>query len=327
MVKIANIELGDFPLLLAPMEDVSDPPFRLVCKQNGADLMYTEFISSEGLIRDATKSVMKLDIFEYERPIGIQLFGSDIQSMIEAAIIADEANPDLIDINYGCPVKAVACKGAGAALLQDIPKMVEMTAAIVKAVKKPVTVKTRLGWDDKTKNIVDVAERLQDIGISALSIHGRTRSQMYKGPADWTLIGAVKNNQRMQIPIFGNGDIDSPETAVRMKNTYGVDGVMIGRATIGYPWIFNEIKHYLKTGEQLAPPTISQRVDVCRQHLDFSIKWKGDFTGIVEMRRHYSNYFKGLDHFKEFRMKLVTTNSYEEVLQTLEEVRERYALI
>jgi nifR3 family TIM-barrel protein len=327
MVKIANIELGDFPLLLAPMEDVSDPPFRLVCKQNGADLMYTEFISSEGLIRDAAKSVMKLDIFEYERPIGIQLFGSDIQSMIEAAIIADEANPDLIDINYGCPVKAVACKGAGAALLQDIPKMVEMTAAIVKAVKKPVTVKTRLGWDDKTKNIVDVAERLQDIGISALSIHGRTRSQMYKGPADWTLIGEVKNNQRMQIPIFGNGDIDSPETAIRMKNTYGVDGVMIGRATIGYPWIFNEIKHFLKTGEKLAPPTISQRVDVCRQHLDFSIKWKGDFTGIVEMRRHYANYFKGLDHFKEYRMKLVTTNSYEEILQTLEEVRERYELI
>jgi len=324
MVKIANIELGDFPLLLAPMEDVSDPPFRLVCKQNGADLMYTEFISSEGLIRDAAKSVMKLDIFEYERPIGIQLFGSDIQSMIEAAIIADEANPDLIDINYGCPVKAVACKGAGAALLQDIPKMVEMTAAIVKAVKKPVTVKTRLGWDDKTKNIVDVAERLQDIGISALSIHGRTRSQMYKGPADWTLIGEVKNNQRMQIPIFGNGDVDSPETAIRMKNTYGVDGVMIGRATIGYPWIFKEIKHFLKTGEKLAPPTIYQRVDVCRQHLDFSIKWKGDFTGIVEMRRHYANYFKGLDHFKEYRMKLVTTNSYEEILQTLEEVRERY---
>lgn len=327
MVKIANIELGEFPLLLAPMEDVSDPPFRLVCKQNGADLMYTEFISSEGLIRDAAKSVMKLDIFEYERPIGIQLFGSDIQSMIEAAIIADEANPDLIDINYGCPVKAVACKGAGAALLQDIPKMVEMTAAIVKAVNRPVTVKTRLGWDDNTKNIVDVAERLQDIGISALSIHGRTRSQMYKGPADWTLIGAVKNNQRMKIPIFGNGDVDSPEAAVRLKNTYGVDGVMIGRATIGYPWIFKEIKHYLKTGEKLDPPTISQRVDVCKQHLDFSIKWKGDFTGIVEMRRHYANYFKGLDHFKEYRMKLVTTNSYEEILQTLEEVRERYGVI
>lgn len=327
MVKIANIELGDFPLLLAPMEDVSDPPFRLVCKQNGADLMYTEFISSEGLIRDAAKSVMKLDIFEYERPIGIQLFGSDIDSMREAAIIADQAQPDLIDINYGCPVKAVACKGAGAALLQDIPKMVEMTATLVKAVNRPVTVKTRLGWDDKTKNIVEVAERLQDIGIAALSIHGRTRSQMYKGPADWTLIGEVKNNPRMKIPIFGNGDVDSPETAVRMKNTYGVDGVMIGRATIGYPWIFNEIKHYLKTGEKLAPPTISQRVDVCKQHLDFSIKWKGDFTGIVEMRRHYANYFKGLDHFKEFRMKLVTTNSYEEILQTLEEVRERYALI
>jgi nifR3 family TIM-barrel protein len=224
-------------------------------------------------------------------------------------------------------VKAVACKGAGAALLQDIPKMVEMTAAIVKAVNRPVTVKTRLGWDDNTKNIVDVAERLQDIGISALSIHGRTRSQMYKGPADWTLIGAVKNNQRMKIPIFGNGDVDSPEAAVRLKNTYGVDGVMIGRATIGYPWIFKEIKHYLKTGEKLAPPTISQRVDVCKQHLDFSIRWKGDFTGIVEMRRHYANYFKGLDHFKDYRMKLVTTNSYEEILQTLEEVRERYCLI
>lgn len=324
LVKIGNIELGEFPILLAPMEDVSDPPFRAVCKDYGADLMYTEFISSEGLIRDAAKSVQKLDIFEYERPIGIQLFGSDIQSMIEAAIIADEANPDLIDINYGCPVKAVACKGAGAALLQDIPKMVEMTAAIVKAVNRPVTVKTRLGWDDKTKNIIDVAERLQDIGIAALSIHGRTRSQMYKGPADWTLIGEVKNNQRMRIPIFGNGDVDSPETAIHLKNTYGVDGVMIGRATIGYPWIFNEIKHYLKTGEKLAPPTISQRIAVCRQHLDFSIKWKGDFTGIVEMRRHYANYFKGFDHFKEFRMKLVTTNSYEEILQTLEEVRERY---
>jgi nifR3 family TIM-barrel protein len=306
---------------------VSDPPFRALCKKNGADLMYTEFISSEGLIRDAVKSVQKLDIFEYERPIGIQLFGSDIQSMIEAAIIADEANPDLIDINYGCPVKAVACKGAGAALLQDIPKMVEMTAAIVKAVNRPVTVKTRLGWDDKTKNIIDVAERLQDIGIAALSIHGRTRAQMYKGPADWTLIGEVKNNQRMRIPIFGNGDVDSPETAIHLKNTYGVDGVMIGRATIGYPWIFNEIKHYLKTGEKLAPPTISQRIAVCRQHLDFSIRWKGDFTGIVEMRRHYANYFKGFDHFKEFRMKLVTTNSYEEILQTLEEVRERFVLI
>jgi nifR3 family TIM-barrel protein len=247
--------------------------------------------------------------------------------MIEAAIIADEANPDLIDINYGCPVKAVACKGAGAALLQDIPKMVEMTAAIVKAVNRPVTVKTRLGWDDKTKNIIDVAERLQDIGIAALSIHGRTRAQMYKGPADWTLIGEVKNNQRMRIPIFGNGDVDSPETAIHLKNTYGVDGVMIGRATIGYPWIFNEIKYYLKTGEKLAPPTISQRIAVCRQHLDFSIRWKGDFTGIVEMRRHYANYFKGFDHFKEFRMKLVTTNSYEEILQTLEEVRERFVLI
>jgi nifR3 family TIM-barrel protein len=325
MVKIGNIELGEFPLLLAPMEDVSDPPFRYVCKQNGADLMYTEFISSEGLIRDAVKSTMKLDIFEYERPIGIQLFGSDIDSMREAAIIADQANPDLIDINYGCPVKAVACKGAGAALLQDIPKMVAMTAEIVKVANRPVTVKTRLGWDDSTKNIVDVAERLQDIGIAALSIHGRTRSQMYKGPADWTLIGAVKNNPRINIPIFGNGDVDSPEVALEMKNRYGVDGIMIGRATIGHPWIFNEIKHFVKTGTHLAPPTIDQRIEVCKTHLDFSIRWKGNFTGIVEMRRHYANYFKGFDHFKEYRMKLVTSNSYDEIISTLEDVRIRYS--
>jgi len=325
MVKIGNIELGEFPLLLAPMEDVSDPPFRYVCKQNGADLMYTEFISSEGLIRDAVKSTMKLDIFEYERPIGIQLFGSDIDSMREAAIIADQANPDLIDINYGCPVKAVACKGAGAALLQDIPKMVAMTAEIVKVANRPVTVKTRLGWDDSTKNIVDVAERLQDIGIAALSIHGRTRSQMYKGPADWTLIGEVKNNPRIKIPIFGNGDVDSPEVALTMKNRYGVDGIMIGRATIGHPWIFNEIKHFVKTGTHLAPPTIDQRIEVCKTHLDFSIRWKGNFTGIVEMRRHYANYFKGFDHFKEYRMRLVTSNSYDEIISTLEEVRIRYS--
>jgi nifR3 family TIM-barrel protein len=325
MVKIGNIELGEFPLLLAPMEDVSDPPFRYVCKQNGADLMYTEFISSEGLIRDAVKSTIKLDIFEYERPIGIQLFGSDIDSMREAAIIADQANPDLIDINYGCPVKAVACKGAGAALLQDIPKMVAMTAEIVKVANRPVTVKTRLGWDDSTKNIVDVAERLQDIGIAALSIHGRTRSQMYKGPADWTLIGEVKNNPRIKIPIFGNGDVDSPEVSLTMKNRYGVDGIMIGRATIGHPWIFNEIKHFVKTGTHLAPPTIDQRIEVCKTHLDFSIRWKGNFTGIVEMRRHYANYFKGFDHFKEYRMRLVTSNSYDEIISTLEEVRIRYS--
>lgn len=327
MVKIGNIQLSDFPLLLAPMEDVSDPPFRYVCKQHGADLMYTEFISSEGLIRMARKSKMKLDIFEYERPIGIQLFGSDIDSMREAGIIADEAAPDLIDINYGCPVKAVACRGAGAALLQDVPKMVEMTREIVKIATRPVTVKTRLGWDDSTKNIEDVAERLQDIGIAALTVHGRTRAQLYKGPADWTLIGKIKENPRITIPVFGNGDVDTPEKALEMKNRYGVDGVMIGRASIGYPWIFNEIKHFLATGTHLPSPTISQRVDTCKSHLDFSIRWKGDYVGIVEMRRHYTNYFKGLDHFKEHRMKLVTSTSYDDIVQTLEFIRERYASI
>jgi nifR3 family TIM-barrel protein len=327
MVKIGNIEVGEFPLLLAPMEDVSDPPFRFVCKQAGADLMYTEFISSEGLIRDAAKSVVKLDISEYERPIGIQLFGSDIDSMREAGRIADAANPDLIDINYGCPVKAVACKGAGAALLQDIPKMVQMTSEIVKIATRPVTVKTRLGWDDKTKNIVDVAERLQDIGIAALSIHGRTRAQMYKGPADWTLIGEVKNNPRIKIPIFGNGDVDTPETAKLLRERYGVDGIMIGRATIGNPWIFREIKHFMATGEHLAPATIQDRVDTCLVHLNKSIEWKGEHVGIVEMRRHYSNYFKGLDHFKETRMTLVTSNNLEEIIMTLNNISGRYAEI
>lgn len=325
MIKIGNIELGDFPLLLAPMEDVSDPPFRAVCKKHGADLMYTEFISSEGLIRDAAKSVQKLDIFEYERPIGIQLFGSDIDSMREAGRIADQANPDLIDINYGCPVKQVACKGAGAALLQDIDKMVKMTSEIVKIATRPVTVKTRLGWDDNTKNILEVAERLQDIGIQALSIHGRTRAQMYKGEADWTLIGKVKENPRIRIPIFGNGDIDSPEKARIMRDRYGVDGIMIGRASIGYPWIFNEIKNYLKTGEHLAPPTLDDRLAVCRMHLEKSVQWKGQKLGIIEMRRHYSNYFKGMPNFKDFRMRLVTSPSFEEINDILEEVRVYYS--
>ena len=325
MVKIGNIELGNFPLLLAPMEDVSDPPFRAVCKENGADVMYTEFISSEGLIRDAAKSTQKLDIFEYERPIGIQIFGSNINSMKQATEIASSANPDIIDINYGCPVKKVACKGAGAGILQDIPKMVEMTAEIVKSTNLPVTVKTRLGWDDKTKYIEEVAERLQDVGIQALSIHGRTRKQMYKGEADWTLIGNIKNNPRVTIPIFGNGDIDSPEKAKLYKETYGVDGIMIGRATIGNPWIFNEIKQYISSGLKLQPPTISQRVDVCKRHFEFGIKWKGDVLGIVEMRRHYSNYFKGIAHFKDYRTRLVSTMDQNEIIAILDEVAEKFS--
>lgn len=327
MVRIGNIELGDFPLLLAPMEDVSDPPFRAVCKEGGADLMYTEFISSEGLIRDAAKSRQKLDIFEYERPIGIQLFGGNVDSMREAAEIASAAHPDLIDINYGCPVKAVACKGAGAALLQDIPKMVRMTEEVVKATHLPVTVKTRLGWDDKTRNIVEVAERLQDIGIRALTVHGRTRVQMYKGEADWTLIGKIKENPRMHIPIFGNGDIDSPQKAVDYRNRFGVDGVMIGRASIGYPWIFNEVKEFIKTGVRPAPPDITERVRAARAHFDFSIRWKGDKLGVFEMRRHYSNYFKGLPDFKPYRTRLVEAPTAQEVHTILEEVQGCYELV
>ncbi|WP_342082924.1 tRNA dihydrouridine synthase DusB [Dyadobacter sp. OTU695] len=325
MVKIGNIELSDFPLLLAPMEDVSDPPFRAVCKQNGADLMYTEFVSSEGLIRDAAKSVQKLDIFEYERPVGIQLFGSDVETMGSCAEIASRVNPDLIDINYGCPVKNVACRGAGAALLQDIPKMVKMTESVIKSTHLPVTVKTRLGWDENTKNIEEVAERLQDIGIKALSVHGRTRVQMYKGSADWSLIAKIKENPRITIPIFGNGDIDTPEKALEYKNSYGVDGIMIGRATIGNPWIFNEIKHYLKTGEKLPPPTMEQRVDVCRRHLEFSIRWKGPVAGVFEMRRHYTNYFKGLEHFKPYRMRLVEAPTFDELDSILKEISNDYS--
>lgn len=326
VARIGNIELGDFPLLLAPMEDVSDPPFRAVCKEGGADLMYTEFISSEGLIRHAAKSKQKLDIFEYERPIGIQLFGGDIGNMAESARIATEVNPDLIDINYGCPVKAVACRGAGAALLQDIPKMVKMTEEVVKATHLPVTVKTRLGWDESTKNIVEVAERLQDIGIQALTVHGRTRVQMYKGDANWDLIGKIKENPRMHIPIFGNGDIDSPEKAIEYKNRYGVDGVMIGRAAIGYPWIFREIKHYLETGEKHSAPTINERVEATRKHFDFSIRWKGPKLGVFEMRRHYANYFKTLPDFKPFRTQLVEAPTAEEVNALLDQIIETYTL-
>lgn len=321
MVKIRHIELGDFPLLLAPMEDVSDPPFRALCKKHGADMMYTEFISSEGLIRDAVKSVQKMDIFEYERPIGVQIFGSDEESMVQAAQIIERVKPDLIDINYGCPVKKVACKGAGAGLLQDIPKMVQLTKAVVNAVNVPVTVKTRLGWDDSTKNIVETAERLQDIGIEALTIHGRTRKQMYKGEADWSLIGAVKNNQRMSIPIFGNGDIDSPEKARLYRDTYGVDGIMIGRASIGYPWIFNEIKHFLASGEFINPPTFQERLDAIEEHLNFSIQWKGEKVGIAEMKRHYGNYFKGIPHFKTYKSALVMANELVEVREIIREIK------
>lgn len=325
MVKIGQVALGEFPLLLAPMEDVSDPPFRAVCKEGGADLMYTEFVSSEGLIRDAAKSKQKLDIFEYERPIGIQLFGSDIEHMRQSAEIATQVNPDLIDINYGCPVKNVACRGAGAALLQDIPKMVAMTEAVIKATHLPVTVKTRLGWDDSTKNVEEVAERLQDIGVKALTIHGRTRVQMYKGEADWTLIGKIKEHQRIHIPVFGNGDIDSPQKAKEYRDRYGVDGVMIGRAAIGYPWIFNEIKYFLKHGERPAPPDMAERVRAVKKHLDFSIRWKGERTGIFEMRRHYANYFKGIPDFKPFRTRLVAETDVNRIYRILDEVEGSYA--
>ncbi|NLR93223.1 MULTISPECIES: tRNA dihydrouridine synthase DusB [Flammeovirga] len=324
MVKIGDLEIKDFPLLLAPMEDVSDPPFRAVCKENGADLMYTEFISAEGLIRDAAKSRQKLDIYDYERPIGIQIFGEKIDSMREAAAIAEEANPEIIDINYGCPVKKVAGKGAGAGILLDIDKMQSMTEEIVKQVQKPVTVKTRLGWDDKTIRIVEVAKRLQDVGVQALTIHGRTRQQMYKGVADWTKIAEVKNHPDIHIPIFGNGDIDSPQKALEYKNKYEVDGIMIGRASIGYPWVFREIKHFMETGEILDAPTLQERIDTLRRHLDFSVEWKGDRTGIFEMRRHYTAYFKGITHFKPFRTRLVEAMTHEEVLNILTDVQEYY---
>jgi nifR3 family TIM-barrel protein len=325
MPTIGHISLPDFPLLLAPMEDVSDPPFRAVCKANGADLMYTEFISSEGLIRDAIKSRQKLDIFEEERPVGIQIFGGDEEAMAMSARIVETVTPDLLDINFGCPVKKVVTKGAGAAVLRDVDLMTRLTAACVRSTRLPVTVKTRLGWDEGSINILEVAERLQDVGISALSIHGRTRSQLYKGEANWAPIAEVKNNARIRIPIFGNGDIDSPEKALEYKNRYGVDGIMIGRAAIGYPWIFNEIKHFLATGEHLPPPTIEQRVAVIRQHLHGSIQWKGEVLGVLEMRRHYANYLKGLPNIKEYRMKLVTLKTQPELDEVLAEVARVYA--
>ncbi|MNJ86480.1 putative tRNA-dihydrouridine synthase [compost metagenome] len=322
MVKIRDIELGEFPLLLAPMEDVSDPPFRALCKKHGADLMYTEFISSEGLIRDAIKSRQKLDIFDYEKPIGIQIFGGDEDAMAMSAKIVDATNPDLLDINFGCPVKKVVCKGAGAGVLKDVDLMVRLTKACINSTKLPVTVKTRLGWDHSMINIMEVAERLQDIGVEALSIHGRTRAQMYKGEADWSYIAEVKNNPRIKIPIFGNGDIDTPEKAVEYKNRYGVDGIMVGRASIGYPWIFNEIKHFMATGEHLDLPSVKDRVEAARDHLMMSVKWKGERLGVVEMKRHYTNYFKGIAHFKEYRTKLVTSFDLQEILDLLSYVEE-----
>jgi len=322
--KIGNIELPDFPLLLAPMEDVSDPPFRKLCKEQGADVVYTEFISSEGLIRDAAKSVIKLDIYEKERPVGIQIFGAELDSMLQAVDIVEKSNPDIIDINFGCPVKKVVCKNAGAGILRDIPLMVKLTEEIVKRTKLPVTVKTRLGWDNNSIKIVEVAERLQDVGIEAISIHGRTRVQMYKGEADWKPIAEVKNNQRMHIPVFGNGDVDTPEAAVKMRDEYGLDGAMIGRASIGYPWFFKEVKHYFKTGEHLAPPTMQERVDAARRHLQMAIDWKGEKLGVFETRRHYTNYFKGIPHFKEYRMKMVTSDDAADVFAAFDEVEEKF---
>jgi len=325
MPKIGNIVLPDFPLLLAPMEDVSDPPFRRLCKLHGADLMYSEFISSEGLIRDAIKSMQKLDIFDYERPVGIQIFGGDEEAMEMSSRIVDAVQPDLVDINFGCPVKKVVCKGAGAGVLKDVDLMVRLTKAVIKGTNLPVTVKTRLGWDENSINIDEVAERLQDVGVQALTVHARTRAQMYKGHSDWSHIARVKNNPRITIPIFGNGDIDSPEKALEYKNKFGLDGMMIGRAAIGYPWIFNEIKHFFKTGEQLPQPTMKDRIEAARNHLTWSMDWKGERVGIVEMRRHYTNYFKGVSNFKEHRLKLVTLESAEELFKALNEIEERYA--
>ncbi len=324
MIKIGNIELPDHPLLLAPMEDVSDPPFRRLCKMHGADLMYSEFISSEGLIRDAMKSKMKLDIFDYERPVGIQIFGGDEEAMALSAKIVETVQPDLVDINFGCPVKKVVSKGAGAGVLKDIDLMIRLTQAVIKSTHLPVTVKTRLGWDDDSINIDEVAERLQDVGVQALTVHARTRAQMYKGHSDWTHIERIKNNSRIKIPIFGNGDIDSPQKALEYKEKFGLDGMMIGRAAIGYPWIFNEIKHFFETGEVLAPPTMKDRLEAAKNHLIWSMEWKGERLGIVEMRRHYTNYFKGIHGFKTHRQRLVTEDSPEQLLQIFNEIEDFY---
>ena len=325
MVKIGNIELGEFPLLLAPMEDVSDPPFRALCKEQGADVVYTEFVSSEGLIRNAAKSVMKLDIYEKERPVGIQIFGANMDSMLQTIDIVERSNPDIIDINFGCPVKKVVSKGAGAGILKDVCLMEKLTAEMVKRTNLPVTVKTRLGWDHDSIKIVEVAERLQDVGIKSIAIHGRTRAQMYKGHADWKPIAAVKNNPRMHIPVFGNGDVDSPEKAVEMRDKYGLDGAMIGRASIGNPWFFKQVKHYFKTGEHLPPISLQERVDAARRHLQMAIDWKGEKLGVFETRRHYTNYFKGIPNFKQYRMKMVTSDDAKAVFAAFDEVEELFA--
>jgi nifR3 family TIM-barrel protein len=325
MAKIADIDLGDFPLLLAPMEDVSDPPFRALCKEQGADVVYTEFISSEGLIRDAAKSVQKLDIYEKERPVGIQIFGANLDSMLKTVEIVERSKPDFIDINFGCPVKKVVSKGAGAGILRDIPLMVKLSEAMVKHSKLPITVKTRLGWDHDSIYIEDVAERLQDVGVQALAIHGRTRSQMYKGDADWEPIANVKNNPRMHIPIFGNGDVNSPEKAVLMRDRYGLDGAMIGRASIGNPWFFKDVKHFFKTGEHASPASLEERVQTARRHLEMAIDWNGEHAGLFETRRHYTNYFKGIPHFKEYRLRMVTAESKEKVFEVFDEVLEKFS--
>ncbi|UZO82079.1 tRNA dihydrouridine synthase DusB [Aquimarina sp. ERC-38] len=325
MAKIGTIDVGEFPLLLAPMEDVSDPPFRALCKEQGADVVYTEFISSEGLIRDAAKSVMKLDIYKKERPVGIQIFGANMDSMLKSVEIVEASQPDIIDINFGCPVKKVVSKGAGAGILKDIDLMVSLTEAMVKHTNLPITVKTRLGWDHDSIRIVEVAERLQDVGIKAIAIHGRTRAQMYKGNANWKPIAEVKNNPRMHIPVFGNGDVDSPERAVEMRDQYGLDGAMIGRASIGYPWFFKEVKHFIKTGQHLPPPSMDERVQAARRHLEMAIAWKGEKLGVFETRRHYTNYFRGIPHFKEYRMKMVTSDHAKDVFSAFDEVEEKFA--
>ena len=325
MIKIGNIELPKFPLLLAPMEDVSDPPFRALCKEHGADVVYTEFISSEGLIRNAAKSTKKLDIYTKERPVGIQIFGSNLESMLGAVDIVEKTNPDIIDINYGCPVKKVVCKGAGAGILKDIPLMVSLTKEIVKRTSLPVTVKTRLGWDEKSIKILEVAERLQDVGIKAISIHGRTRAQMYKGDADWTQIAAIKNNPRMYIPVFGNGDVNSPEKAKEMRDEYGIDGAMIGRASIGNPWFFDQVKHYLNTGQKKEEPGTSEKAKMAKRHLEMAIKWKGEILGVLETRRHYGNYFKGVPNFKETKSRILNEKDPIKIFQELDQVINNFA--